>query len=65
MTALRDIPNVSSSEYSVTEFVNDTPHPNPKYSDIYISLLYYGPTSATKGMQEPLDLYVLICCVIW
>lgn len=52
VTPTREIPNVSSLEYSVWEFVNDTPHPNPKYSDISISLLYYGPVSNTKGASK-------------
>ncbi|KAG0723907.1 Acylamino-acid-releasing enzyme [Chionoecetes opilio] len=52
VTALRDIPTVPSLEYGVKEFINDTPHPNPKYSDIKISFLYYGPVANTKGTPK-------------
>ncbi|XP_071529302.1 acylamino-acid-releasing enzyme-like isoform X1 [Panulirus ornatus] len=52
VTALRGISGVSSNYFAQWEFVNNIPHPEPKYSDIPISVIYYGPTHRDQGAAK-------------
>lgn len=52
VTALRSIPGVSSNYFAQWEFVNNIPHPEPKYSDIPISVIYYGPRHLEQGIDD-------------
>ncbi|XP_053654592.2 acylamino-acid-releasing enzyme isoform X1 [Cherax quadricarinatus] len=52
VTCRREIPGVPNHYYSQWTFINDTPHPELKYSDIPVSVIYYGPTSLEQGNEK-------------
>nr|XP_045601703.1 acylamino-acid-releasing enzyme-like isoform X1 [Procambarus clarkii]XP_045601704.1 acylamino-acid-releasing enzyme-like isoform X1 [Procambarus clarkii]XP_045601705.1 acylamino-acid-releasing enzyme-like isoform X1 [Procambarus clarkii] len=55
VTCRREIPGVPNHYHSQWTFINDTPHPDPKYSDVPVSVIYYGPTSLEEGaVKRPL-----------
>ncbi|XP_068231244.1 acylamino-acid-releasing enzyme-like isoform X1 [Palaemon carinicauda] len=52
VTERREIEGIPIHYRGHFSFVNETPHPDPKYSDIPISAIYYGPTSLEEGESK-------------
>ncbi|XP_064099763.1 acylamino-acid-releasing enzyme-like isoform X2 [Macrobrachium nipponense] len=52
VTERREIDGIPIHYRSHFDFVNDIPHPDPKYSDIPISVIYYGPVSLQEGKPK-------------
>lgn len=52
VTERRQIEGVPNYYHSHWQFVSSVPHPEPKYSDLPVSCIYYGPTNKEKGSQK-------------
>ncbi|ROT68429.1 putative acylamino-acid-releasing enzyme-like isoform X2 [Penaeus vannamei] len=52
VTPRREIPGIPNHFRAYWSFVNEVPHPDPKYSDIPISVIYYGPTYLEEGAPK-------------
>ncbi|XP_047502842.1 acylamino-acid-releasing enzyme-like isoform X1 [Penaeus chinensis] len=52
VTPRREIPGIPNHFRSYWSFVNEVPHPDSKYSDIPISVIYYGPTYLEEGAPK-------------
>ncbi|XP_042207127.1 acylamino-acid-releasing enzyme-like isoform X1 [Homarus americanus] len=52
VTPRREIAGVPNYYRGHWLFINETPHPDPKYSDIPISVIYFGPTSHKEGTAK-------------
>ncbi|CAL4075067.1 unnamed protein product, partial [Meganyctiphanes norvegica] len=48
----RKVPGIPIEWYTQWTFTNDTPHPDPKYSDIPVSVIYVGPSTLDPGSSK-------------
>ncbi|KAK7065219.1 hypothetical protein SK128_005235 [Halocaridina rubra] len=52
VTPKRNVEGIPNYYHSRWEFINDIPHPDPKYSNIPISVIYFGPTILEAGAAK-------------